>query len=390
MNFEFTEEQKQIQRAVREFAEKELTTEKGREFDQKYEFPWELYRKAAKLGYIGLCLPREYGGQGFGCVEECIVAEEFFKADSTLGSMLGGYTFAPFIAHFGTEEQKEKYLPRICKGDIVCAMALTEPEHGSDAGTVGLNTTAIKNDNNWVINGTKTFISCGNIAEFIIVACQTDTKAVPPYRGISQIIVEKNTQGLEARVLKPKMGQRALPQAEISFVDVRVPLENLLGQENRGFHQIMSHLDFTRTTVAARALGIAEKAFELALKYTTERKQFGEPLRNFQMITHKIAEMAMKIEAAKLLTYKAAWMIDNKPKEERIITKYASIAKAYAAKTAQEVTNEAIQIFGGYGYVDSDMERYYRDARIYDIIEGTGEIQRHIIARECYREKLLS
>jgi alkylation response protein AidB-like acyl-CoA dehydrogenase len=386
MNFEFTEEQNEIRRAVREFAEKELTPEKGREYDQKYEFPWELYRKAAKLGFIGISIPPEYGGQGLGCIEECIIAEEFFKADSTLGSILGGCTFAPFVAHFGSEEQKERYLPRICKGEIVCAMALTEPEHGSDAGVTGLNTTAIKKGNEWIINGTKTFISCGHIAEFIIVACQTDPAAAPPYRGISQIIVDKGTHGFEANMLKPKMGQRALPQAELVFNDVHVPITNILGQENRGFHQIMSHLDFNRTTIAARALGIAKKAFELALRYSTERKQFGQPLQSFQMITYKIAELAIKIEAAELLTYKAAWLIDNKP-NERLATKYASIAKAFAAKVAQETTNEAIQIFGGYGYVDSDLERYYRDARIYDIVEGTGEIQRHIIARECYREK---
>jgi alkylation response protein AidB-like acyl-CoA dehydrogenase len=289
---------------------------------------------------------------------------------------------------FGNEEQKKKYLPRIANGEIVCAMALTEPEHGSDAGTVGLNTRAVKEGDYWRINGTKTFITCGDIAEFVIVCCQTDPNASPPYRGVSQIIVEKGTPGFETTQLKPKMGMRGVPQAELSFSDVKVPYTNLLGQENRGFHQVMSYFDFSRITVAANALGIAEGAFEKALKYSTERKQFLQPIQKFQFIQWKIAEMAMMIDAAKLLVYRAAWLVDQK-RDARLITKYAAMAKAYAAKTARKVTDEAMQIYGGYGYVDSDIERYYRDARIYDIIEGTGEIQRYIVARESYRERNL-
>jgi alkylation response protein AidB-like acyl-CoA dehydrogenase len=385
MEFEFTKEQLEIKRAAREFAEKEFTPEKGREYDAKYEFPWEFYRKAAKLGFIGASFPEKYGGQGLGCIETCIIAEEFNRVDSTLASILGGVGFAELINIYGTEEQKEKYLPRIAKGEIVCAMALTEPKHGSDAGMVGLDTTAVKEGDCWKINGTKTFITCGDIAEFTIVCCQTDPNASPPYRGVSQIIVEKGTPGLDVTSLKPKMGFRAAPQAEMSFSDVRVPLSNLLGQENRGFHQIMSYFDFSRTPIAAQAVGIAQGAFERALKYSTEREQFFTPIHRFQFTQWKIAEMAMKIEAARLLTYKTAWLIDHKA-DPRLITKHASMAKAYAAQTAIEVTNQAMQIFGGYGYVDSDLERFYRDARIIDIIEGTGEIQRYIVARECYRE----
>lgn len=224
MEFELTEKEKAIKNAAREFAEKEFTQELAREYDAKYEFPWELYRKAAKLGFIGLSLPTEYGGQGLGCIEECLVAEEFNRVDSTLAGILGGVGFAAAIPMFGTEEQKKKYIPRICKGEIVCAMALTEPRHGSDAGTTGLETTAVKDGDEWVINGTKTFISCGGIAEFVIVCCQTDPKASPPYRGISMIIVEKGTPSFEARQLKPKMGIRANPQYELSFDNVRVPL----------------------------------------------------------------------------------------------------------------------------------------------------------------------
>lgn len=388
MDFEFTERQKEIQRAAREFAEKEFTPERGRKIDQNYEFPWDLYRKAAQLGFIGVSFPEEYGGQGLGCIEECIIAEEFNRADSTCAWLLSGVGFAGLVHMFGNEEQKKKYLPRIANGEIVCAMALTEPEHGSDAGTVGLNTRAVKEGDYWRINGTKTFITCGDIAEFVIVCCQTDPNASPPYRGVSQIIVEKGTPGFETTQLKPKMGMRGVPQAELSFSDVKVPYTNLLGQENRGFHQIMSYFDFSRITVAANALGIAEGAFEKALKYSTERKQFLQPIQKFQFIQWKIAEMAMMIDAAKLLVYRAAWLVDQK-RDARLITKYAAMAKAYAAKTARKVTDEAMQIYGGYGYVDSDIERYYRDGRIYDIIEGTGEIQRYIVARESYRERNL-
>jgi len=386
MDFEFTKEQMEIKRAAREFAEKEFTSEKGREYDQNYQFPWEFYRKAGKLGFIGASLPEKYGGQGLGCIEACIVSEEFSRVDSTLAGILSGVGFAELVEKYGTDQQKQRYLPGIAKGETACAMALTEPKHGSDAGSTGLDTTAVKDGNDWKINGTKTFITCGDIAEFTIVCCQTDPNASPPHRGVSQIIVEKGNPGLDISQLKPKMGIRGSPQAELSFSDVRVPLSNLLGQENKGFHQIMSYFDFSRTPIAAGAVGMAQGAFERALKYSTEREQFFTPIHRFQFTQWKVAEMAMKIEAARLLTYRTAWFIDHKPGDTKEITKYASMAKAYAARTAIQVTDAAIQIYGGYGYVDSDLERYYRDARITDIIEGTGEIQRYIVARESYRE----
>jgi alkylation response protein AidB-like acyl-CoA dehydrogenase len=386
VEFELTQEQMDIKNAAREFAEKEFTSELGRKYDENYEFPWDLYRKAAKLGFIGMSLPEEHGGQGLSCIEDCIVAEEFNRVDSTCASLLCGVGFAALVPKFGNEEQKKKYIPRICKGEITCAMALTESNHGSDAGIVGLETTAVKDGDEWVINGAKTYITCGEFAEFIMVCCQTDPKAQPPYRGVSMIIVEKGTSGLDTNSLKPKMGWRAAPQAELSFDNVRVPLSNLLGQENRGFHQIMSYFDFSRIPIAASAVGIAQGAYERSLKYSTQREQFFQPITNFQVTQFKMAEMAIKIETARLLTYKAAWLIENKPDQQKLITKIAAMTKAYTAKIAKEVTDEAIQIHGGVGYVDSDIERHYRDARINDIIEGTGEIQRYIVARECYRE----
>jgi len=385
VDFELTEEQKNIKQAAREFAEKEFKPELAREYDKKAEFPWELYRKAAKLGFIGISLPTEYGGQGLGTLEECLVREEFHRVDSTLGVIIAGCYGSDLIAAYGTEEQKEKYLPRICRGEILSAMALTEPEHGTDAGAVGLNTVAVKDGDEYLINGNKTFISNGDIAEFVVVCCQTDPKADPPYRGVSQIIVEKGTKGFEARKLEPKMGYNALHHAELSFDNVRVPVKNLLGQENRGFYQVLSHLNKARIDAAAWAVGVAQGAFERALRYSKERAQFGQPIARFQMTQWKIAEMSMNIEAARLLTYKAAWLLDKKA-ESGLVTKYAAIAKAYAAKVAIQVVDEAMQIHGGYGYVDSDLERYYRDCRAYNIIEGTGEILRYVTARQCYSE----
>jgi alkylation response protein AidB-like acyl-CoA dehydrogenase len=265
-------------------------------------------------------------------------------------------------------------------------MALTEPNHGSDAGMVGLDTKAVKEGDEWVINGAKTYITCGEEAEFVMVCCQTDTNAQPPYRGVSMIIVEKGTKGFTTDPLRPKMGFRGAPQAELSFDNVRVPLSNLLGQENRGFHQIMSYFDYSRVPISAGAIGVAQGAYERSIKYTTQREQFFAPIANLQVTQLKIAEMATKIETARLLVHKSAWLIEKRPDQSKLITKTVGMAKSYAARIAREVTDEAIQIHSGVGYVDSDIERFYRDARINDIIEGTGEIQRYIVARECYRE----
>lgn len=384
MEFDLNEEELAIKNAAREFAEKEFVRELARECDERYRFPWELYKKAAKLGFIGISLPSEWGGQGMGCIEECLVTEEFHRVDSTLAGIISGSIVAPLVANFGSENQKEKYLPKICRGESVCAVALTEPNHGSDAGATGLETTAIKDGDEWVINGTKTFITHGNIADFVIVCCQTDPNAVPPYRGVSNIIVEKGTPGFHASEFKPKMGMRSRPTCELSFDNVRVPISNLLGQENRGFYQMMTFFDYSRVIIAARAVGIAQGVFERALLYSTQRNQFSRPLADFQLTQWKIAEMATKIEAARLLTYKAAWLIDKKSHN---VSKYASMAKAYATKVAREATDKALKIYGGYGYIDSDLERFYRDTVALEIEEGVDEIQKYIIAREYYKEK---
>ncbi len=376
MDFELTAEQKDIQKAAREFIQGEYDKEKILEWEQTHTFPREVWKKACKLGFIGIHFPEEYGGQGYGITENILVVEEFCRKDSGVGIAV---TLADFssevILRFGTQEQKKKYLIPVTKGDFISGGAYTEPDHGSDI--TSMATTAIKQGDSFVINGTKTFITNGMLADFFIVLCQTDPHAKPPYRGQCTIIVEKGAKGLEAREITPKMGIRMTSTAELSFSDVRVPLTNLLGEENKGFYQVLEFFDESRVEIAAQALGIAQGAFDRALDYAKQREQFGRKLVDFQVTQHKLADMATKIETARLLTYKAAWNYDQK----RIDPKLTSMAKMFAAKVAVEVADEAIQIFGGYGYMtEYEVERFYRDAKITEIYEGTKEIQKNTIA----------
>jgi alkylation response protein AidB-like acyl-CoA dehydrogenase len=279
------------------------------------------------------------------------------------------------VLRFGTPEQKKKYLIPVSKGEFISGGAYTEPDHGSDI--TQMATTALKQGDSFVINGTKTFITNGSIADFFIVLCQTDPNAKPPYRGQCTLLVDNKTKGLEATEIMPKMGIRMTSTAELSFSDVRVPLANLLGEEGKGFYQVLEFFDESRIEIAAQALGIGQGAFDRALDYARQRTQFGKKLVDFQITQHKLADMATKLETAKLLTYKAAWNYDQK----RIDPKLTSMAKMFAAKTAVDVADEAIQIFGGYGYItEYEVERFYRDAKITEIYEGTKEIQKNTIA----------
>jgi alkylation response protein AidB-like acyl-CoA dehydrogenase len=377
LNFELTEEQKDIRRAVQEFTQKEFTRERALELDQKEEFPFELWKKACKLGFIGIHFPEEYGGQGLGILENILVIEEFCRADSSIGIALSLASFASeIILRKGSKEQKEKFLPPLTKGESISAGAFTEPEHGSDI-TV-LSTRASKDGDSYVINGAKTFITNGTIANFFVVLCQTKPEAKPTYRGQSLIIVESGVKGLEVTKIGNKMGIRPSPTAEVFFNDVKVPKENLIGEENKGFYYTLEFFDESRIQVAAQALGTAQGAFDRALRYAKEREQFGRKIVEFQAIQHKLADMAMKIETARLLTYKAAWYIDQ-GKLNPLLT---CMAKCYASRVAVEVTNEAVQIFGGYGYIaENEVERFYRDAKITEIYEGTTEIQKNTIAK---------
>lgn len=376
MDFELTQEQKEIQRAAREFIEGECDKDKILELEQRHEFPKEIWKKAAKLGFIGIHFPEEYGGQGYGVFENLLVVEEFCRRDSGVGMALSTVDFSSeLILKFGTHEQKKRYLIPIAKGEFISGGAYTEPDHGSDI--TFLSTTALKKGDFFIINGTKTFITNGTHANFFVVLCQTNPQAQPSYRGQSTIIVESGVNGLDANEISPKMGLKMVPTAELSFSDVKVPFENLVGEENRGFYQVLEFFDESRIEIAAQAIGIAQGAFDRALDYSKRRQQFGKRIIDFQATQHKLADMATKIEVARLLAYKAAWNLDQK----RIDPKLTSMAKMFCARVAVEIADEAIQIFGGYGYItEYEVERFYRDAKITEIYEGTKEIQKNTIA----------
>jgi alkylation response protein AidB-like acyl-CoA dehydrogenase len=376
VDFELTEEQKDIQKAAREFIQGECDKERILEWETTHTFPLDIWKKACHLGFVGIHFPEEYGGQGCGITDNILIVEEFCRKDSGVGIALSLADFSSeVVLRFGTDEQKKNYLTPVTGGQFISAGAYTEPDHGSDI--TSLSTVAVREGDFFVINGTKTFITNGCLANFFVVLCQTDGKTLPPYRGQSTIIVEKGTKGLEATEITPKMGIHMTSTAELSFRDVTVPATQLLGEENRGFYQVLEFFQESRIEVAAQALGIAEGAFDRALDYAKKRTQFGKKLTEFQVTQHKLADMATKIEAARLLVYQAAWRSD----QGRPDPKLTSMAKMFAGRTAVEVADEAIQIHGGYGYItEYEVERFYRDAKITEIYEGTKEIQKNTIA----------
>ena len=376
MDFELTKTQKEIQKAVREFAKGEFDKDLALELERKHEFPRKIWQKAGDLGLIGVHFPEEYSGQGLGCLEDILVVEELCRADSTIGSAVALSSFASeLILHFGSPELKERFLPQVTEAQTLSAGAFTEPDHGSDI--TYMDTTAVKEQDHWVINGSKIFITNGGLAGFYSVLCQTDPDAKPSYRGQSLILVEADREGLSTTDVGEKMGIRMMATAEVNFKDVRVPLSNLVGEEGKGFYHVLHFFDESRIQVAAQALGTAQGAYDRALAYVKQREQFGKKIAQFQSTQHKLADMATKIELARLITYKAAWNFD----QGRIDPKLTSMAKMYAARTAVEVADEAIQLLGGYGYMaEYEVERFYRDAKITEIYEGTKEIQKNTIA----------
>ncbi|OFV67199.1 MAG: acyl-CoA dehydrogenase [Candidatus Syntrophoarchaeum caldarius] len=375
MDFILSEEQQDIANAAREFAQGEFDKDFATECDQEHKFPRELIKKAGQLGFIGVHYEEEYGGAGLGAFENALIVEEMCRVDSTLGVCIALADFgSELIKWCGTEEQKKKYLPKVCSGESLSAGIFTEPDHGSDI--TEMSTTAVKDGDEWVINGTKTFITNGEIADFGVILVQTDPDAKPKYRGMSTILVEKDCW--EAADVGSKMGIRSTSTAELSFSDARVPLENLVGVENRGFYQVLEFFDESRIEIAAQALGTAEAAYDRVMDYIKQRELHGRKLGSFQITQHKIADMATKIEASKLLVYKAALNYDLERKIDPVLT---SMAKWFAARTAVEVADEAIQLFGGYGYINEyEVERIYRDAKICEIYEGTREVQKNTIA----------
>ncbi|WP_202319315.1 acyl-CoA dehydrogenase family protein [Archaeoglobus neptunius] len=377
MNFELTQEQRDIKNAAREFATNEFTKERAEEYDRNEEFPFDLWKKACELGFIGVHFPEEYGGAGMGVLENILIVEEFCRADSTIGSAIILSDFSSeVVMRFGSEEQKKEVLPKVASGNAITAGCYTEPEAGSDL--TAIKTKAEKDGDEWVINGTKTFITNGPIADYYVVLAVTNPDAQPRYRGFTTFLVKKDTPGLSTNKITGKLGIRSSPTAEVVFKDVRVDDSAVIGELNRGFYQVLEFFDESRIEIAAQALGIAQGAFDRIVGYVKQRKQFGQPIGAFQALQHRIADMKTQLEAARLLIYKAAWNYD----QGRIDPELTSMAKYYAGKLAVRISDEAVQMHGGYGYIaEYEVERFFRDAKITEIYEGTKEVQLNTIAR---------
>jgi len=377
MDFELTDEQKDIKRAAREFAEKTFP-EVAEECDLNETFPRDLWKMACDLGFVGTFIDEAYGGPGLGFLEHALIAEEFARVDAGCGTIIHATLGSEFILLFGREEQKKKYLPLLPRGEAIMAMAITEPDAGSDVASV--STVARKMKDHYLINGSKIFITNGNIADYLVVLCHTKEAEKVKTKRHSAILVETHREGFEASKLKRKLGMRASDTAELHFSEVEVPLENLVGEmEGEGFPQLMAVFNRTRVAVASSGVGIAQGGLEKAIQYAKQRKQFGSPLGTFQGIQFKLAEMASWIEAARALYYKAGWMVD----QGKIDPKLVSMAKWVAGEVAVKVIDEVVQIHGGYGYLgEYGIERLYRDAKLVEIVEGTKEIEKLIIARE--------
>ena len=378
MDFGLTDEQQAIRDEVRRFAENEIVPVAS-EYDEAEKFPHEVMDKAADAGLLGPGIPLEYGGAGYSPVEIAIIVEELFAADPGIGLCVSSAGFgAEAIMAFGTEDQKERFLEPVAAGDAIMGSAISEPDTGSDVSSV--SATAEKDGDEWVVSGNKMWITNGSVGDYFVVLCQTDPDASGRYNGFSQIVVESDRDGFQADKITGKLGIRASDTAELVLDNVRVPEENLIGTEGGGFLQLMQFFDETRTMVAAQGVGIARGATDRALEYAQEREQFGRPISDFQAIEHKLAEMRTQTEAARTLTQKSAWSVENRDEQ---LTALASMAKEFASRVAVEVADEAVQIHGGAGYVnDFDVERFYRDAKITQIYEGTTEIQKNVIARE--------
>jgi alkylation response protein AidB-like acyl-CoA dehydrogenase len=376
MDFELNEEQQQVRMSVREFAEGEIAPH-VREWDEAQHFPVELVPKLAAQGFLGVIFPEEYGGAGMGYVEYVTIIEELSRVDGSVGISVAAHNSlcSNHIFMFGTEAQKKKFLVPLASGEKLGAWGLTEPHAGSDAS--GTRTTAVRRDGGWVVNGSKNFITHAISGDTCVAMASTD-RAMRS-KGITAFIFEKGTQGFAPGKKEDKLGLRASETASVIFEDCRIPDENRLGPEGLGFIHSMQVLDGGRISIAALALGIAQGAYESAVRYSKERQQFGQPISNFQAIQFKLADMATQIEAARLLTYRAAAMKDA----GRKTTKESSMAKLYASEVSVKISEEAIQIHGGYGYTkDYPPEKFWRDSKLCTIGEGTSEIQRLIIAKQ--------
>ena len=382
MDFSLTDEQQQLRRTVRDFAQAEIAAH-VMEWDEASHFPSEIIPNLADLGLLGVIFPETYGGAGLGYIEYAIAIEELARVDGSVGLIVAAHNSlcTNHIYKFGTEAQRQKYVVPLAQGKKLGCWSLTEPEAGSDAG--GTRTMAKHARGGWVLNGAKTFTTNGHYADVCVAMAVTDQGKGS--HGISAFIIEKGTPGFRPGKKENKLGMRASDTSEVVFSDCLVPEENLLGKQGDGFVNSLQILDGGRISIAALALGMAQGASDAATKYAQERKQFGKPIGEFEAIQFKLADMATEIAASRGMVYRAAWLADQSTATNGAIryTKESSMAKLYASETAVRVANEAVQVFGGYGFIkDYPAEKYYRDVKLCTIGEGTSEIQRLVIARQ--------
>ena len=377
MDFRFSEEQIQIMEAARKFARKEFP-KVARDCDRQERFPKEVWQMAGELGFMGIFIAEEYGGLGLGVLEHALVMEEFWRVDPGVGNILLAVFGSEIISAFGSEEQKRRYLNEIAQGRSIWACAITEPNAGSDI--FAQSTTARRDGDEYIINGSKQFISNGTVADYVLVMCRTNPEEKNRFKRHGFLVVERSSKGFSAVKLTGKMGIRASDTAALSFDDVRVPVENLIGmREGEGFKHVMHLFNINRVVAAAQGVGVAQASLDRTVKYVKERVQFGRAIGSFQGIQFSLADMAAQVEAARRMYQLAAWQIDNDQVDPQIV----SIAKLLAGRAAVAVTQEAVQLHGGYGYMEEyDVERFYRDAKVVEIYEGTREIEKLTIARE--------
>ena len=376
MDFTLSREQGDIIKAAREFAMGEFP-DRALEFDREEKFDLNIWKKACELGFVGVFIEEKYGGLGYGFFEHCLISEEFWAVEPGIAQAITSTTFGSEILQlFGTEDQKMDILPKLVEGEAMIATAITEPDAGSDV--TAASTTAMKDGDQWVINGSKMFITNGTLADYMMVFALTNPDNPSRHNRHSFILVPTKTPGYEANKLRGKMGIRASDTAELAFKELRVPLSNLIGEEGQGFKELMAFFNRTRLHICAQGVGLARGALEESIKHTKKRHQFGVPLASFQAIQFKIAEMATWIRAARNLYYEAAWSVDKGKMDHGLI----AMAKWFAGEIAVRCADEAVQMHGGYGYLDEyKAQRLYRDAKILEIYEGVKEIEKTIVAR---------
>jgi len=376
MDYELSDEMRMLKEMAYNFAVKEFTPVMH-ECDVGEKYTPEIRKKAAENGLVGAWVPEEYGGAGVGILGNTIITEQLSRVDMGIGINITAAIFGcEAIYFYGTEEQKQTYIPPVCRGEKVSASALTEPNAGTDV--AGYKTRAVKDGDDYVINGQKIFISNATVCDFMLVQCITNPEAKRPHDRFSQIMVPSNAKGLTINKISGKMGTRSNPTTELSFEDVRVPQKNLVGTEGKGFHQLMHFFDVTRVMVAGQALGLSQACLDASVRYAKERTVFGAPIASFQLTQLKVTEMAIRVEALRNLCYKAAWLIDTGKPDYTL----SAMAKYFGGQTAVFCSNMAVEIHGGYGYINEyEVEKYYRDAKVLEIYEGTKEAEIMTIGR---------